>query len=293
MTVPVGPAPTPEELADWLRVAGPGTATGGLLWTPGDGDLAFGWVSFGELPLLLDLPWAVEVRFSWDGPRRWALDGPDGTLARCDGQRGVVWRDGQVEAGGLVLPVPDPEELLLPEPPDRPDGEVAADALLGRACWRWTASDGVRWVDDQTGCLLARRTPAGTLALTSFVPGAQVDPALFDLPPSEAPPPPRVTFQGPTAPAFAVPWWPHGALSYPVGGDPELPSLLVQVAPSGARAPSVWVGVAPSGQRAPVRPGVRSRRWDGEDCALSLSWRAGLSADDVDRVVASVPPRWP
>jgi hypothetical protein len=145
-----------------------------------------------------------------------------------------------------------------------------------------------------TGCLLARRRPAGTLALTSFTPGAPVDPSLFDVPPSAAPPEPSpVRFEGPVAPAFSVPWWPHGTLSYPVGGDPEVPSLLVQLAPSGEPAPSVWVGVAPLGQRAPVRPGVRSRRWDGEDCALSLSWTRDLSDDDVDRVVASVPRRWP
>jgi hypothetical protein len=290
----VEPVPTPDELADWLRVAGPGTtATGSLTWTPGDGDLNVGWVSFGELPLLVELPPAVEVRFAWDGPRRWALDGPDGPLGRCDGRRGLAWRDGQAETGGLLLPFPDPEELLLPEPPEPPDGEVAADELLGRACWRWTASDGVRWVDELTGCLLARRTPAGTLALTSFTPGAPVDLSLFDVPPSAAPPEPSpVRFEGPVAPAFSVPWWPHGTLSYPVGGDPEVPSLLVQLAPSGEPAPSVWVGVAPLGQRAPVRPGVRSRRWDGEDCALSLSWTRDLSDDDVDRVVASVPRRW-
>lgn len=168
------PAPTPDELGVWLRVAGPTTATGALVWTPGQKELSFGWVSFGGPPLLVRLPSGAEVRFSYDGPRRWALDGPDGPLGRSDGRRAVAWRGDQVEAGGELIFVPSPELLLFPAPPaEDPGGEVVADDLLGRACWRWTARDQVRWVDDLTGCLLAHRAPAGTLALTAFEPGAQ------------------------------------------------------------------------------------------------------------------------
>ena len=290
------PAPTPDELPDWLRVAGPTTATGALVWTPGDGDLAFGWCSFGGPPLLVQLPPGVELRFSFDGPRRWAVDGPDGPLGRSDGRRGVAWRDGDIEVGELLL-VPPPEELLLPTPPHEAGGDVVAAERLGRPCWRWTTADAVRWVDDETGCLLAQRTAAGTLALTAFEPGARVDPALFDLTdlagPEAGPPPSLVTSAPPPAPAFSVPWWPHGALSYPVAGDPAVPELLVLLNTGDVRAPSVWLGVAPLGRRAPVRPGVRSRRWDGEDCALSLSWTRDLSDEDAERVVASVPRWWP
>lgn len=291
------PAPTPDELVDWLRVAGPRTATGSVLWTPGGQDVSVGWVSFGGPPVIVHLPAGVEVRFSYDGPGRWALDGPDGPLCRSDGRRTVAWRDDQLETGAALLVVPDLERLLLPEPPDVAGGDVTADELLGRACWRWTAQGELRWVDDETGCLLAQRTAAGTLALTAFAPGAPVDPADFEVdevagrhdePPTS--PPVRTEAIDPT---FSVPWWPHGALSYPVGGDPEVPSLLVLLNTGDARAPSVWVGVAPLGARAPVRPGVRSRRWDGEDCSLSLSWTTGLSDADVERVVASIPRRWP
>lgn len=140
--------------------------------------------------------------------------------------------------------------------------------------------------------------PGRTLALTSFEPGAPVDAALFDLndvagPDVGAAPSwhSRHAKTPPTA-TFAVPWWPHGALSYPVGGDPDKGSLLVRLNTGGARAPSVWVGVAPVDVRPPVKRGVRSRRWDGEDCSLSLSWSAGLSDQDVERVVASIPRRW-
>lgn len=291
------PAPTPDELVDWLRVAGPSTATGSVVWTPTGEDVAVGWCSFGGPPLVVHLPAEVEVRFTSGGPRRWALDGPDGPLARSDGRRAVAWRDGEVEVGGELLVVPPLEHLLLPGPPEVVGGEVAADELLGRACWRWTASDGVRWVDDETGCLLALRTAAGTLALTAFSPGAPVDPALFALDelagPRDEVPATRAARADQPDPTFVVPWWPHGALSYPVGGDPEVPSLLVLLNTGDPRAPSVWVGVAPLGARAPVRPGVRSRRWDGEDCALSLSWTRGLSDADVERVVASIPRRWP
>lgn len=298
------PAPTPDELCVWLRVAGPTTATGALVWTPGQQELSFGWVSFGGPPLLVRLPSGAEVRFSYDGPRRWALDGPDGPLGRSDGRRAVAWRGDQVEAGGELIFVPSPELLLFPAPPAEDlGGEVVADDLLGRACWRWTAWDQVRWVDDLTGCLLAHRAPAGTLALTAFEPGAQVDPALFDLdglagpyvpaPPSRSRQRQQEQAERPAGPAFVVPWWPHGALSYPVGGAPEVPSLLVRLGTDDDRAPSVWVGVAPLGRRAPVRPGAGSRRWDGEDCSLSLSWTRGLSDDDVERVAASIPGRWP
>jgi hypothetical protein len=295
------PAPTPDELRDWLRVAGPTTATGALLWTPGAGDLARGWVSYGGPPLIVQFPAGVEVGFAFDGPRRWALDGPHGPIARSDGRRAVAWQGDDVEVGGPLVVVPDPAELLLPAPPwDDPGGEVAPDELLGRACWRWTAQDEVRWVDELTGCLLAHRTPAGTLALTAFEPGAPVDPALFELggladtgePDGLGAPDEPTPRPGPTAPDVVVPWWPQGTLSYPVGGDPDVPSLLVQLTTADDRAPSVWVGVARPGRRAPVRPGVRSRRWDGEDCSLSLSWTRGLADDDVERIVASVPRRW-
>jgi hypothetical protein len=289
------PAPTPDELRDWLRVAGPPTATGTLLWTPGEEPVSFGWVSFAGPPLFVHLSAGVEVRFSYDAPRRWALDGPDGPLGRSDGRRGVAWRGEQVEVGGELLLVPPPELLLLPEPPDELDGEVVADERLGRVCWRWTSRAEVRWVDDLTGCLLALRTASGTLELTAFEPGARVDPALFDLATlagPDAPPPPQEPHR-PVRPTFVVPWWPYGALSYPVGGDPEVPSLLVLLNTGDPRAPSVWVGVAPLGRRAPVRPGVRSRRWDGDDCSLSLSWTKGLPDHDVERIVASMPGRWP
>jgi hypothetical protein len=239
------PAPTSQELSDWPRVAGPPTATGALVWTPGERDLSFGWVSFGGPPLLVHLPAGVEVRFAFDGPRRWALDGPDGPLGRSDGRRAVAWRGADAEVGGELLPVPTPDLLLLPEPPVAHDGEVVADELLGRPCWRWTSQDEVRHVDDATGCLLSLITPSGTLVLTAFEPGAPVDPALFDLddwagPDAGAAPtlarPRRVR---PPDPTFLVPWWPHGALSYPVGGDPEVPSLLVLLNTGDARAPSV------------------------------------------------------
>ncbi len=296
--------PTSDELRDWLRVAGPVTATGALRWTPGEGDLAVGWVSYGGPPLLVDLPAGVEVRFAFDGPRRWALDGPDGPLGRSDGRRAVAWRDGRVEVGGELLAVPDPATLLLPAPPlEDPGGEVAADELLGRPCWRWTTTDEVRWVDEATGCLLAHRTPAGTLALTTFEPGAPVILALLDPdelvdageqvePDDWAPPAPEPEGGHPPVPGFRVPWWPHGTMSHPVGGDPEVPSLLVRLTSSGGGDPSVWVGVAPAGRQAPVRAGVRSRRWAGDGCSLSLSWTRGLSDDDVERVVASLPGRW-
>lgn len=294
------PTPTSDELCDWLRVAGTTTAVGAVVWTPGDQELSFGWVSFGGPPLLVQLPAGVEVGFAFDGPRRWSLHGPDGPLARSDGRRAVAWRADGVEAGGELMAVPNPEWLLLPGPPAAdPGGEVVQDERLGRPCWRWTAQDDVRWVDDETGCLLAHHTPAGAFELTGFVPGAPVDPALFDVeaeagaavaaPPSR--PQRQARSEAPAHPGFTVPWWPHGASSYPVAGDPELPSLLVELMTDGPR-PSLWVGVAPPGRRAPVRPGVRSRRWDGEDCSLSLSWTRDLSDDDVERVVASIPGRW-
>jgi len=282
-----------------LAVAGPAAATGGVVWTPGEEEFSFSWASFGGPPLFVRLPPGVEVRFSYDGPLRWALNGPGGPLGRSDGRRAVAWREDEVEVGAWLVTVPSVQDLLLPEPPDVADGEVAADELLGRPCWRWTAREQVRWVDEQTGCLLAQRTPAGTLALTSFEPGAPVDAALFDLHDvagldvEAAPCGHSRAAQNPPAAGFAVPWWPYGALSYPVSGDPDKGSVLVRLNTGDGRAPSVWVGVAPLNQRPPVKRGVRSRRWNGQDCSLSLSWSPSLSDEDVDRVVASIPRNWP
>lgn len=289
-------APTPDELGVWLTVAGPATATGAVLWTPGEQALSFGWAAVGGPPLFVRLPAGLEVGFSFDGPQRWALDGPDGPLGRSDGRRAVAWRDDEVEHGAWLVTVPQLEELLLPRAAEDGGGEVSADERLGRACWRWTTEDQVRWVDDQTGSLLARQSSQGTLALTRFEPGAAVDPSLFDVDAVHGPAVEEVPQDGrprPPDPTFEVPWWPHGTLSFPVAGDAGEQSLLVQLVTGDDRDPSVWVGVAPRHRRAPVQQGARSRRWDGEDCSLSLSWRGDLSDEQAERIAASIPPRWP
>lgn len=268
------------------------------MWTRGSEDLSFGWVAFGGPPLFVDLPVGVEVKFVYGGAGCWALEGPDGPLARTDGRRAVVWQDGGVEVGASLMAVPGPEQLLLPEVPQHREGahQVQADELLGRPCWRWSIGDEVRWVDEETGCLLKRVTSAGSLELTRFEPGAPVDRSLFDLDEWAGP---QVKESGSRAirekriePTFLVPWWPRGALSFPVAGDPDVPSLLVLLNTGESRGPSVWVGVAPPGVPAPVRPGVKSRRWDGQDCSLSLSWTRDVSEDDVERIIASIPGGW-
>jgi hypothetical protein len=280
-------------------------------WTPGEEELSFGWFAFGGPPLIVELPAEVEVRFSYGGAGCWALEGPDGPLARSDGRRAVAWSDGTLAVGGSLMVAPGPQQLLLPEPPQEGRGarhvqahdaaadDVQADEVLGRQCWRWSLGDQVRWVDEETGCLLRMSTRAGLLELTDFQPGAPVDGALFDLDEWVGPyvddvrSGSRAERETPVEATFVVPWWPHGALSSPVGGDPDVPSLLVLLNTGDRRAPSVWLGVAPLGERAPVRPGVRSRRWDGEDCSLSLSWGRRLSEDEAERIIASIPERWP
>lgn len=290
--------PTPDELALWLRVAGPPTVTGALRWTPGEQDLSFGWVVFGQ-PVFADLPPGVEVAVVHEAPDRWALAGPEGPLARADGRRAAVWRHGEVEVAQSLVVAPSPLLLLRPEPPEVPGGQVVADELLGRPCWRWTDGDTTRWVDDATACLLRTTAPSGTLELTAFAPGAAVDAGAFDLDAVAGPAGPsaaaevRAEREGRAAAGFAVPWWPHGTQSWPVAGDPDAGSLLVQLATTDEAAPTVWVGVAPAGTPAPVRPGVRSQRWDGDGCSLSLSWTRGLSDDDRARLVAETPGAWP
>lgn len=90
---------------------------------------------------------------------------------------------------------------------------------------------------------------------------------------------------------FTVPWWPDGCSNRPVLGDVSEPSLLVELA---TRVDvGWWVGVAPAGTPAPVQPGMRSRRWEGDEMSLSLSWDPTVPAELVDQVAASMPSGWP
>lgn len=63
-----------------------------------------------------------------------------------------------------------PDRLLEPERLGRePGGKVVRDELMGRPCWRWTSGDEVRWVDDETGCLLRLDTGDRSAVFTEVV----------------------------------------------------------------------------------------------------------------------------
>ena len=103
------------------------------------------------------------------------------------------------------------------------------------------------------------------------------------------PPRPR---ERPSAP-FQVVWWPHGVAGEPVAGDPEVPEVLLRLMTDGdRRSPQVWLGIAPDGHAARVQERAVVRRWDGDGWSFALSWRGDLTAEEVDRLVASTPRSW-
>lgn len=311
--------PTPAELVTWLAVAGVAAARGEVVWEVADDsvEILTGWA--GERPVCGCLPFDLPVAFSYGGPARWRVAGPD-LLVVQDRDGAVVAQAGTVETGRVLMLAGGPQWLLEPEQPrsleptglgarryaDYGSGEppmvtgtVQADSVIGRPCWRWEAPDGTRWVDDETGVLLRWDTEShGTVRLTALEIGVPVDESDFDWR--------AVPGAGPVprhddgllshwadglaqTPPFTVSSWPDGAQSYPVEGDPDLPSALVvlQLEDAGSR---LLLGVAPAGHPAPVR-GDGVHRWSGDGWELALSW-TGAPPAELDAVVASVPPGW-
>ena len=294
--------PTPQELVAWAAVAHPAAARGTYRWHTDRAQMSdgTGWFAFaGDIPAPLHVPPDTDVAFWYEAPGRWRIE-VDGVLTGvCDGQRAVARTGDHVHAGSRLLAPGGPGRLLHPEPQDGPDGEVAADTRLGRACWRWTSRAATWWLDHDTGVALAYedavlRAELRALELTT-------DGADFTLPPdllAQARPlvaPEPLDDGGGDEnehgePEFTVPWWPGGTLCWPESGDADVPEVLL-VLGAGDR-PRFWLGVAPLPRAAPVKQRARSHRWTGDGWSFALSWRGELSPEDLERVVASVPTTW-
>jgi hypothetical protein len=311
-------APTPRELAAWLDVASPRTARGRFVRSPTSGSERQSFAYAGPRPVFAGVPADVEVEFWHGAPDRWRIDAPAGPVCRSDGVAAVAWSDRGVEVGPRLHLLGGPDVLLHPSAPHRsgrpgdraPDdhtGTIVPAELLGRRCWRWETADGVVWVDEATGCALRQDSAQGRAELTAFEVDVDLDPALF-VPPvdvvpeagavrSDERPAAPDAFPGeppgrPEAP-FRVVWWPFGVNSHVLAGDPAVPEVLLELRTTGADGdPRFWLGVAPSGHRPRTRQRASTRTWEGDGWSFALSWRGDVSADDLDRVVASVPRSW-
>ena len=265
------------------------------------------------------VPPDVEVEFWHGAPDRWRIDAPAGPICRSDGAGAVAWSDAGAQVGPRLHLLGGLDALVHPRPPERGrrprdrsaddlTGTVEPAELLGRRCWRWKTSDGTTWVDEATGCALRQDSPQGRAELTDFSVDVEIDPGLFVTPAdtvrdaeqahpqegSSAPvdEPAREHPARPAAP-FRVVWWPFGVASQVLAGDVAAPEVLLELRTRGADGdPRFWLGVAPSGHRPRTRQRASTRTWEGDGWSFALSWRGEVSADELDRVVASVPRVW-
>lgn len=277
--------PTPAELAVWTTVSGLPSARARVRRVArGRARGTFGWI--GEPPLLVDVPAGGEMDVLLAAHGRWRLE-VDGVLrAVADGRRAAAWYGGELRTGGALL---GPAQDLLAPRTRETGGTVAREDLLGRRAWRWEHGPVTRWVDEQTGALLRLDGPDGRVEVTSLEVGGALDDALFEVP---GPPPPQAQRQvaRPQDPSFSVPWWPDGCLAWPVEGDPDVPEVLLQL---GTASGDGWqLAVAPDGVPLRQPRGGPVRRWSGDGWAFALSHPRDVGAEEVDRVVASVPRVW-
>lgn len=347
--------PTPAELLAWLAVPEPPPVSGVFRSEATGGTFAY--VSSGQ-PVVVAVPAGRPVAFLHQPPDRWRLEVDGELLAVSDGTTAVgvaVRRSGAAGAAGEVRHVGStlqlvsgPDVLLRPGPPAPPYdaaqphrgpgadrellavGDVAADELLGRGCWRWTSPYGTWWLDALTGVLLQVITPYRSARLLELTVEQDVAAAEFAVPADllaravPVPDPfqgrdrdlfavgldidPDCTVEGVPAPGAAAPkpasigdtdftvcWWPEPADSRLVRGDPDVPEVLLQLDTGGAGT-RFWLGVAPAGRAAPALDpeddDVEVYRWDGDGWTYALSWQDAVSREDLARLVASIPRSW-
>jgi hypothetical protein len=294
--------PTPRELAAWAAVADVPAARGTYRWRSRRGSADdIGWFGFaGDIPAPLAVPPGTDVAFWYAAPDRWRIEVDAELVGVSDGRTALARHGEDVHVGSRLLAPTGPARLLQPDAQDEPSGEVAADVLLDRACWRWTASATTWWLDHDTGVALAYEDAAvraELLELELTADGADFTlPAdllaqgrpLVDLPPRESG---RETEQrrAQWRPEFTVPWWPRGTLCWPDSGDPAVPEVLLVL---GSGRPRFWLGVAPLPREAPVKRRARTHRWTGDGWSFALSWRGDLTQEELARVVGSVPAAW-